>query len=395
MIAEEIPPDRPKLTLFLAPSSLPVEETAPMGDPTENSTYCFNFTASDLKTNTAVTVSLHLIAVLACIVTIIFIFATKQHHAFVNRLVLYLMIVASIWSLTIMAEVVPVVHESSLSGGVTVRQGWEEICAIVGFLTQVVETAKILVVCWIVLYLLLLVVFKYNASKLSHEVIGLTIVVAVPLALDWLPFCWGSYGLSGLWCWIELTNANCEDVWRGLGLMLAVEYVPMILTILLTALSFISITVTLCRRSHRTEIKWKWTSVYQKGLAEAAALMVYPCIYAIIFIFRVIHRTYYVIQISKTTPPNYTLWLTHSAALGIGGILVPLLYILRPSNLRKFYFCRRFCLKEESALGVVYRSNSIISEGLSEGEVFVDSGEPLGSGSGGRDSSLLYKSILS
>ena len=361
----------------------------------ENSSYCFNFTERDLRINTAVTVSLHLIAVLACIVTIIFIFATKQHHAFVNRLVLYLMIVASIWSLTVMAEVIPVVHDSLT--GVSIRHGWEGVCAVVGFLTQVVETSKILVVCWIMLYLLLLVVFKCNASKLNHEVIGLVVMVAVPLALDWLPFRWGSYGLSGLWCWIELTDKNCKNVWRGLGLMLAVEFVPMILTILFTALSFICITITLCRRSHRTEIKWKWTSVYQKGLAEAAALMVYPCIYAVIFIFRVIHRTYYVIQITDITPPNYTLWLAHSAALGIGGILVPLLYILRPSNLRKFYFCRRFCLQKENTLGVVYRSNSVVStEGLSEGEVFVDSGEPpQGSGSGGKDSSILYKSILS
>ena len=361
-----------------------------------NSTYCFNFTASDLRINTGVTVSLHLVAVLACITTIVFIFVSKQHHAFVNRLVLYLMIVASVWSLTIMAETVPVVHRSQLAG-VTVREGWEEVCAIVGFVTQVIETAKILVVCWIVLYLLLLVVFKCNASKPTHEAIGLGVVVALPLALDWLPFRWGSYGLSGLWCWIELTDQNCGSIWRGLGLMLAVEYVPMILTILFTVVSFVSISVTLCRRSHRTEIKWKWTSVYQKGLAEAAALMVYPCIYGLIFIFRVIHRTYYIIQIGRLAPPNYTLWLAHSAALGIGGILVPLLYLLRPSNLKKFYFCRRFFLKKESILGLVYRSNSVVStEGLSEGEVFADSGEAQsGSGGGGRDSSLLYRSILS
>ena len=359
-----------------------------------NSTYCFNFTDTDLKINTAVTVSLHLVAVLFCFAAIIFIFATKQHHAFVNRLILYLMIVASVWSLTIMVETLPVTHETLV--GVTIRDGWREVCAIVGFVTQVVETAKILVVCWIVLYLLLLVVFKCNASKPSHEAIGVAVIVLVPFAVDWLPFRWGSYGLSGLWCWIELTDEHCDNLLRGLGLMLAVEYVPVILTVLFTIISFTLITITLCRRSHRTEIKWKWTSVYQRGLAEAAALMVYPSIYGIIFVFRVIHRTYYVVQIRNTTPPSYTLWLTHSAALGIGGILIPLLYILRPSNLKKFYFCRRFCLKKKDSLGVVYRSNSVVStEGISEGEVFADSAELQCGGSSGRDSSLLYRSILS
>lgn len=362
---------------------------------TENSSYCFNFSASDLKVNTAVTVSLHFIAVTVCLITIFFIFATKQHLVFVNRLVLYLMVAASLWSLTIMAEVIPVVHESALVG-IKVREGWEDTCAAIGFLTQVVETAKILIVCWIVLYLLLLVVFKYNASKLKHEVGGVLTVVFFPFLIDWIPFRWHWYGLSGLWCWIKLTDIDCnrKSLWKGVGLMLAVEYIPVLLATTFTAVSFISIAIALCRRAHRTEIKWKWTSVYQKGLAEAAALMVYPSIYGVIFIFRVIHRTYYVIQITRFYSPNYELWLAHSTALGIGGILVPLLYLLRPSNLKKFYLCRRLFLKKDISSGAVYRSTSLISTeaAVSDGELFTES-EP--GGNSHRDSSLLYKSIMS
>lgn len=360
-----------------------------MGEGSSNSSYCFNFTATELKINTAITTTLHLIAILACILTALFIFATKQYRVFVNRLVLYLMIVSSIWSLTIISEIIPVVHDSATMG-IKVRDGWQNACAAVGFLSQVVETAKILMVCWIVFYLLLLVVFKRNASKPTHEVFGLAIVMLIPLMIDWIPFIWNSYGLSGLWCWIELTNEQCKKVWPGLGLMLAVEYVPVLLVIIFTVISFISITVALCRRAHRAEIKWKWASIYQRGLAEATALMIYPCIYAIIFIFRVIHRTYYVIQISNTDPPNYTLWLAHSTALGIGGILIPLAYLLRPSNLRKFYICRKFCLGKDTS-SVVYRSNSVVStEALSEREDLFSDSEP-----GTRDSSLLYRSILS
>lgn len=359
----------------------------------ENSSYCFNFTASDLKINTAVTVSLHFIAVTACLITIIFIISTKQYQVFVNRLVLYLIIAASLWSLTIMAEVIPVDHKSV---GIKVREGWEGTCAAIGFLAQVVESAKILIVCWIVLYLLLLVVFKYNASKLKHEVCGIVTVLFFPFLLDWIPFRWHWYGLSGLWCWIKLTDIDCnrESLWKGVGLMLAVEYIPVLLATIFTVVSFVAIAIALCRRAHRTEIKWKWTSVYQKGLAEAAALMVYPTIYGFIFIFRVIHRTYYVIQITRFYAPNYTLWLAHSTALGISGILVPLLYILRPSNLRKFYLCRKFFLKKDISSGAVYRSNSLISTeaAVSDGELFTES-EP--GGNSHRDSSLLYRSILS
>ena len=350
--------------------------------------YCFNFTENELRTNTGVTVTLHVIAILACIVAIVFIFATKQYQVFVNRLVLYLMLASSLWSLAVIGEVIPVTHEA----GVRVRAGWEDTCAVVGFMLQIVETTKILVICWIVLYLLLLVVFKRNASTKTHEVIGLLIVVGVPCLFDWIPFRWRRYGLSGMWCWIKLTDGDCESVERGILLMLVVEYVPVLLAVIFTLVSFICITVALCRRAHRAEIKWEWHSVYQKGLAEAAALMVYPTIYGIIFIFRVIHRTYYVVQIKRVQSPNYTLWLAHSTALGIGGILVPLLYLLRPSNLRKFYLCRKFFLRNS---GVMYTRSSSFdhsTEAPSEADRFVDSEKCMSSSF--RDSSVLYKSIL-
>lgn len=352
--------------------------------------YCFNFTANELRTNTGVTVSLHMVAIVACVVAIVFIFATKQHQVFVNRLVLYLMLASSLWSLAVISELIPVTHEEDVSS-IKVREGWEDTCAVVGFVLQLVESAKILVVCWIVLYLLLLVVFKRNASTRTHEVIGLLVVVSVPCLLDWIPFRWHRYGLSGMWCWIRLTDGDCDSVWGGLLLMMAIEYVPVLLAVIFTVVSFTCITVALCRRAHRAEIKWKWHSVYQKGLEEAAALMVYPTIYGVIFVFRVIHRTYYVVQVNRVQPPNYTLWLAHSAALGIGGILVPLLYLLRPSNLKKFYLCRKFFLRNS---GVVYTRSSSFdcsTEAPSDGDRFIDSEKCLGSF---RDSSLVYKSIL-
>lgn len=364
-----------------------------------DSPYCFNFNASDLRLNAAVTISLHCTAVVACVVAMFFIFLTRQHRVFVNRLVLYLMVATSLWSLAIMAEVVPVKHGHSI---VEAREGWEGTCAVAGFVAQVVESAKILLICWIVLYLLLLVVFKCNASRRRHEVTGVVVVVTLPLLVDWIPFCWEWYGPSGLWCWIRLTDDDCGDLWKGLGLMLAIEYVPILLAITFTIVSFVSITVALCRRTRRTEIKWRWASIYQKGLAEATALMAYPLVYSAIFLFRILHRTYYVIQISRSSQPDYRLWLAHSTALGIGGILIPLLYILRPSNLKKLksHLCRRFSNNRSSSSligGVVYRSNSMgsteaLSEEGSTSGIFATH-EEMGINSI-RDSSLLYKSIL-
>ena len=384
-----------------------MEEDLRQNSPS-NSTPCFNFSANDLTLNTVVTVSLHGTAIIACIVAIFFIIATRQHRIFVNRLILYLMVATSLWSLSIVAEVIPVTHRRH-NIVVGAREGWEGTCATVGFVGQVIESAKILIVCWIVLYLLLLVVFKHNASKRRHEVAGVIVVVTVPLLADWIPFCWNWYGPSGLWCWIRLTDEKCQHLWKGLALMLAIEYVPVLLAITFTIVTFVSITVTFCRRARRTEIKWRWASVYQKGLAEAAALMAYPLVYSIIFLFRILHRTYYVVKITRSSPPDYRLWLAHSTALGIGGVLIPFLYILRPSNLKKLkvQLCRRLpcCCSFSSSSssssfscgGVVYRSSSMgsteaLSEDGSTSGIFRTHDE-MGINSI-RDSSLLYKSIL-
>ena len=357
-----------------------------------NSSYCFNFTESDLRYNTAVTISLHLTAIAACALTISFIFATKQHHQFVNRLILYLMVVSFMWSVTIIAQTIPVVHDHEKMD-VQVRQGWDDTCAAIGFITQVAESAKILVVCWIVLYLFMLVIFKYKISKKYHEISGFVVLVIAPFLFNWIPFSLARYGLSGLWCWIKLTDTDCDNIIDGISMMLTVEYVPVLLAVVFTLVSFLSIVVTFCRRSYQMAIKWKWTAVYQQGLAEATTLMIYPTIYIFIFFFRVVHRTIYIIQITKTEPPTYTLWLIHSTFLGLTGILVPILHILRPSNLRKIYVCRRFFLKKKDFCNAVYRSSSAFStEPFTDGDIFSEKNQISGKN---RNSSLFYsKSIL-
>ena len=336
-----------------------------------NTSYCFYFTESALKANAAITISLHLVAVAACALTVVFIFATKQHYQFANRLILYLTVVSSLWSVTIIAQVIPVVHDKERMN-VEVRPGWKNTCASIGFIAQVVESSKILVVCWIVLYLLLLVIFKYKISNRRHEMVGLVTVVALPPFIDWIPFSSSKYGLSGLWCWIKLTDNECNAIFEGILMMLAVEYISVFLAVMFTLVSFVCVVITFFRRAYRIEMKLKWTSVYQQGLSDATVLMVYPTLYAFIFIFRFIHRTIYIIQIRKTEPPSYMLWLSHSATLGICGILVPFLFILRPSNLKKVYFCRKFIFKsKDHTLDTVFRSNSVIStEVYTESENF-------------------------
>ena len=363
-----------------------------MDNDSKSLVYCFNFTASDLTYSRDVAVTLHILAILACLLAICFIFLTKQHLQYVNRLILYLIIVSLVWSVSIIFQTVPVEHDQQKMD-VVVKEGWQGACEAIGYLSQFMESVKILMVCWIVLHLFLLIIFKYNLRKKSHEVAGLLVVVGVPLLKDWIPFVRRRYGLSGLWCWIRLTDEHCGSLDDGIIMMAIVEYIPVLLAIIFTVVCFINITVTLCKRAHRADMKWKWTAVYQQGMAEAATLMVYPGLFAVSFIIRIIHRTLYIIEIKRSHSPSSGFWITHSVALGITGILVPLFYIMRPSNLKKFYFCRKFVFKKTlSPVSVIYRTSSVIStEGFSEGESIVK--EPI-SGKGRESNQLYTRSIF-
>ena len=343
-----------------------------------NTSYCFQFTAEQLRNNTIATVTLHLVATIACILVIAYILVSKQHRAFTYRLILYLMIISSAWSVSVMFEMVPV-HHNDKQNIVEVRQGWEGMCTALGYITQLLETAKLLVVCWIVLYLLFVVVFKQHAINAPfYETCGLLVVFAVPFALDWLPFTWNKYGLSGFYCWIMLTDENdcSQGHAAGIGLIFGVQYAPILAATIFSVISFVVIIVTLCRKASRSELSL--VNTYQRGLRKVLGILVYPLIYLLIFAFTLIHRIVYFVEITRKQQPLYEVWIAHTIAVGLGAILVPLVFMLHPQILQKV-FCNRCSSKTDE---VLFRSTSHTSN--ARDSILESSG----------NSSTMYKSIL-
>ena len=68
---------------------------------------------------------------------------------------------------------------------VAVREGVENFCAASGFLLIVTAWKSRLVVCWIVLHLVMVLVFKHNANaiKCKYEACGLAVVLILPAAI--------------------------------------------------------------------------------------------------------------------------------------------------------------------------------------------------------------------
>ena len=148
-------------------------------------------------------------ASVACILAIIFILAFKGHKRFVHRLTLYLMVAALLDAVVSILAVIPVYINGNV---VAVREGFEDFCAASGYLLMVTGWIPRLVICWIVLHLVLVSVFKHNANaiKCKYEACGLAVVLILPAAITWVPFVKGMYGWSQqVGCWIKISESNC------------------------------------------------------------------------------------------------------------------------------------------------------------------------------------------
>ena len=69
---------------------------------------------------------------------------------------------------------------------------------------MVADWMELLIISWILLYLVMVLVFKYNADAVrrKHEVCGLAVILVLPFLFNWVPFLEGMYSLSGAECWI-------------------------------------------------------------------------------------------------------------------------------------------------------------------------------------------------
>ena len=290
---------------------------------------CPKFSAEEQKSWSLAFTIVSSAAGVACILSIISILAFKGHKRFVHRLTLYLLVTSLLEAVVSILEVIPVYHNGTV---VAVREGFEDLCAAIGFLLEVSVWIPRLVICWIVLYLVMVLVFKHstNAIKWKHEVCGLAVVLILPPSIAWVPFVKGMYGLSQGLCWIKISESNClyDDV--GLIFMFVLSYGPQLLICLATFISLGTILIVMCRRSVGQEQGFCQSSVHQKGLKEVLPLLLYPLIYLVLWTAIVAPRIYDVVVNER----NSTLpWVVHNIAVYFGRLFIPLICLLHLSIL--------------------------------------------------------------
>ena len=295
--------------------------------------FCLKWSAEELESWQITTICISSAGVLACILAIICIFVSKGYKKFVHRLTLYLIVAVQFNAAVSILQIVLVYYNGTV---VATREDLQRLCAASGFLNEVANWLELLLICWIVLYLVMVLVFQYsaNAIRRKHEVCGLAVILVLPFLFIWVPFLKGMYGLSGGECWIKPSvKRYCEYDGVGLTFMFLLSYGPAFLVCLLTFISFGTIAIVMCKRALQHQDQGSsQPSIYQRGLKEVLPLLLYPPIYFLFWMAVTATRIYDVLQKVQGRKFQFSLTLAHYVAfLLVALLIIPLVFLLHSS----------------------------------------------------------------
>ena len=187
---------------------------AEAGDGAQFNMKCTNFTVEQMKEVNLT----RAVTAMACSVFLLLIFLLLVcHKAFSSsfqRLFLYLIFVTFLIEVSISLSV-----ERQFQ-----YKGQQEVCVVLGFVTQWLSVTQLLYKFEIIVYLFCLVVFAihkncFQALQQSKLCLRLTEVlltfapIIVAFIYSWEPYLGGNrYGLAGPFCWIRSVDENCTHV---------------------------------------------------------------------------------------------------------------------------------------------------------------------------------------
>ena len=196
--------------------------TSAYSNGTSNDTDClaFNFTTTEDHIVFYTSASSNLLGLVSSVVAIVFVVVTRAYKVPVNRLILYLSVDTLLYTI-----VTPFVFYLDGSGVPS------KVCL---FWSVYFRLLYSIFVCWISIYVFVLVVLKVKLKRARYEVIGILFVLLIPLTFVWtVPV----YAEGPGRC--VLNHNYLTFILCGLGL-------PYLLSITLAAVTIIFYTMSLC-----------------------------------------------------------------------------------------------------------------------------------------------------
>ena len=259
---------------------------------------------------------------LANVLTIFLIVWTRAYRKHVHRLTLYLASFSLCFSIAVGFETLPLDASGRDNGTLTVKEGWGDACAAIGFIAQHVGFSRSLAVLGVCFYVFMLAICDVKLKQRGSEVAGLMCIAFLPSVLSWVPFLTRSYGLTGAWCWIEDDCTVSFHSTPGSKLRIGAAVIGDIVPISLSVIFIVAVTSVFCwRLRYRPHIH----NQHLLALKELLPLVCYPIASAVSLFCGAINSAALHGQ-SRYAGEMLTVCLMQSAAL-----FLPLSLLLHPS----------------------------------------------------------------
>ncbi len=273
----------------------------------------------------------------------------KSYKRFIFRLVLSLM-VAHLFEVTFQfLELIPIDH---FSYPISVRKGWEGVCAAFGFLDQTTMWMSNFVIIWLVMFICKLMKKNQDGRNIFTsdltiaEVVGITICFLFPFTFNWIPLINGYYGLSEHWCWIKLTKSvinstqgvmedgSCGDITEGLIYMSIFSHGPLFVIVLVSSFISLLAIIAWCKNVPRSD-----------SIKDMAIIIIYPVIFDLLCCILMANRFDSARRVYNGLEPNYPLWIAHSIADPARTLLPAVFFLLQliPLNTRRMVTKTKYC----------------------------------------------------
>lgn len=262
----------------------------------------------DFKNVAIVNTAVAFLSLLACSFGLFVIILFKKWQFFNQRLVLYLIISATLVAIR------TILHRIDYGNEFT--QSFEGFCVFMGFASELTAWMILNAITAITIYLFLVVACNKFSEK--YEYIYILFIFAFPFTYSWIPFINQAYGRAGVWCWIRTIDLiTCTPFKFGGVLQLVLFYVPVFTILLILVILYLIILCKLHRKNKYWKVSVDQTTKYTEKMVkrEVISLLAYPLICIILFIPQVCNRLQSWIQ-----PENPSLFLWH-----LSGICYPLL----------------------------------------------------------------------
>ena len=308
---------------------------------TDDGTQCLDFSIRTAQTVLSIKLSIGAFTVLANLLAIVLIIASKRYRDFLYRLVVYLLITDILQAFAICLALFPIIVPDDTRPA-RVRNGtlWHDSCAGTGFVLMTTMWMGNIVIIWIVGHLVILgcreqrshysekVKNTDNTPCNRNEVLGVLFLFFGPFLVSWIPFILPGemYGISGLWCWIKMVQTSCVDIKKEtLTVVFIFFYGPLVLIVLFSLICMILTIVLVCHGAVRRHFS---VDHHQRRMKEIIIALAYPMLYCTVCLILLANRIYSVSHSDED--PNLGLWYAHTVADPVRVLLPAVAFLLHP-----------------------------------------------------------------